>query len=158
MMIIGFIPILKPLLFLTTIMKRYSLISLFALLSLTCWADDYDYLAFQKTDNSIVAFASDGIQVSFSDISTSVKTADGETYSFTTSELKKMYFSATDNSTDAINSLLLDGSEEFELFTTTGVCVGKFSSIESARGSLPRGIYVAKSSNPSKASAKIVLK
>ena len=139
-------------------MKLYSLFSLFALLPLSAWADDYDYLAFQKTDNSIVAFASRDIQISFSDTSTSVKTVDGATYSFTTADLEKMYFSATDNSTNAINSLLFDGTEEIELFTTTGVSVGKFSSIESASSSLPRGIYVAKSSTQGKASAKIILK
>ena len=139
-------------------MKRYSLTILSALFSICAWADDYDYLAFQKTDNSIVAFASRDIQISFSDTSTSVKTADGETYSFTTADLEKMYFSATDNSTNAINSLLFDGTEEIELFTTTGVSVGKFSSIESASSSLPRGIYIAKSSTQGKASAKIVLK
>ena len=139
-------------------MKLYSLFSLFALLPLSAWADDYDYLAFQKTDNSIVAFASRDIQISFSDTSTSVKTADGATYSFTTADLVKMSFSATDNSTNAINSLLFDGTEEIELFTTSGISVGKFSSIESASSSLPRGIYVAKSSTQGKASAKIVLK
>ncbi|MBO7103186.1 MAG: hypothetical protein J6W02_05835 [Bacteroidaceae bacterium] len=128
------------------------------MLSIFAWADDYDYLAFQKTDNSIVAFASRDIQISFSDTSTSVKTADGETYSFTTADLEKMYFNATDNSTNAINSLLFDGTEEIELFTTSGVSVGKYSSIESASNSLPRGIYIAKSSTQSKASAKIVLK
>ena len=139
-------------------MKLYSLFSLFALLSLSAWADDYDYLAFQKTDNSIVAFASRDIQISFSDTSTSVKTADGATYSFTTADLVKMSFSATDNSTDVINSLLFDGTEEIELFTTSGISVGKFSSIESASSSLPSGIYVAKSSTQGKAPAKIILK
>ena len=139
-------------------MKLYSLFSLFALLPLSAWADDYDYLAFQKTDNSIVAFASRDIQISFSDTSTSVKTADGVTYSFTTADLVKMSFSATDNSTDAINSLLFDGTEEIELFTTSGISVGKFSSIESASSSLPSGIYVAKSSTQGKAPAKIILK
>ena len=139
-------------------MKLYSLFSLFALLPLSAWADDYDYLAFQKTDNSIVAFASRDIQISFSDTSTSVKTADGVTYSFTTADLVKMSFSATDNSTDAINSLLFDGTEEIELFTTSGISVGKFFSIESASSSLPSGIYVAKSSTQGKAPAKIILK
>ena len=86
-------------------MKKKLLTIFSALFALSAWADDYDYLAFQKTDNSIVAFASQDIQISFSDTSTSVKTADGETYSFTTADLVKMSFSATDNSTDAINSL-----------------------------------------------------
>lgn len=139
-------------------MKKSLLTIMSALFAISAWADDYDYLAFQKTDNSIVAFASRDIQISFSDTSTSVKTADSETYSFTTADLVKMSFSATDNSTNAINSLLFDGAEEIELFTTSGVSVGKFSSIESASSSLPRGIYVAKSSTQDKAPAKIFLK
>ena len=139
-------------------MKKSLLTIMSALFAFSAWADDYDYLAFQKTDNSIMAFASRDIQISFSDASTSVKTADGETYSFTTADLVKMSFSATDNSTNAINSLLFDGTEEIELFTTSGLSVGKFSSIESASSSLPRGIYIAKSSTQGKASAKIVLK
>ena len=139
-------------------MKKSLLTIMSALFAFSAWADDYDYLAFQKTDNSIVAFASRDIQISFSDTSTSVKTADGETYSFTTADLVKMSFCATDNSTNAINSLLFDGTEEIELFTTSGVSVGKFSSIESASSSLPRGIYVAKSSTQGKAPAKIFLK
>lgn len=139
-------------------MKKSLLTIMSALFAFSAWADDYDYLAFQKRDNSIVAFASRDIQISFFDTSTSVKTADGETYSFTTADLVKMSFNATDNSTNAINSLLFDGVEEIELFTTSGVSVGKFSSIESASSSLPRGIYVAKSSTQGKASAKIFLK
>ena len=139
-------------------MKKSLLTIMSALFAFSAWADDYDYLAFQKTDNSIVAFASRDIQISFSDTSTSVKTADGETYSFTTADLVNMSFSATDSSTNAINSLLFDGTEEIELFTTLGVSVGKFSSIESASSSLPCGIYVAKSSSQGKAPAKIFLK
>lgn len=139
-------------------MKKKLLTIFSALFALSAWADDYDYLAFETTDNSIVAFASKDIQISFSDTSTSVKTADGETYSFTTADLVKMSFSATDNSTNAINTFLFNGTENIELFTTSGISVGKFSTIESASSSLPRGIYVAKSSTQGKAPVKIILK
>ena len=104
---------------------------------LTARAEGYTYLTFETTDGAKASVAVKSLTLS---ISGNTLTA-GEK-SFTLSNLAKMYFSETDESTatgiEAVSSAALD--EVTEIYDLNGRKVARLSS----NGQLPRGVYIVK--------------
>jgi flagellar basal body-associated protein FliL len=104
---------------------------------LTARAEGYTYLTFETTDGAKASVAVESLTLS---ISGNTLTA-GEK-SFTLSNLAKMYFSETDESTatgiEAVSSAALD--EVNEIYDLNGRKVVRPSS----NGQLPRGVYIVK--------------
>ena len=143
-------------------MKKLLLTLSFAFTFILANADgEYPYLTFESSDGSIVSIAvmkvstegtssseveSLSLELQVSD-GTLVATNDEGTTVFTLTDLTKMYFSESDNTTEATGIVTVDNSSSsnsVELFTLTGISLGHFSNVESAKSSLTPGVYIIK--------------
>ncbi len=98
-------------------------------------AGDYSYLTFETTDGSKVSVSVAGLNIT---ISGTTLTAGSQ--SFTLTNLSKMYFSTTDESTTGISELMTaDIDEATEIYDLRGMRVGK--------DQMRRGVYVVKTKN-----------
>ena len=100
---------------------------------LTAQAEDFTYLTFETTDGAkaSISVATD-VTLSFSGTTLTVGTQ-----SFTLSNLSKMYFSATDESTTGISEVMkADLDEATEIYDLQGKKVSK--------DQMHRGVYVIK--------------
>ena len=98
----------------------------------TAHADDYAYLTFETTDGAKVS-----VEVSSLTITISGTTLTAGSQTFTLSNLSKMYFSNTNEST-GINTLTIsDWNEVTEIYDLNGRKVTK--------DQMKRGVYVVKS-------------
>ena len=119
----------------------------FALL-LTVWgtalvaqADDYPYLTFETTDGAKISVSVESLTLS---ISGTTLTAGSQT--FTLSNLAKMYFTATSETTtgiESIDNLSIDRllTKDAEVYDLSGK---KLVKATSSNGQLPRGVYIIK--------------
>ena len=132
-------------------MKRTILLA-----AITAWgfsptrAEDYPYLMFQTTDGSTTAMAASELTITFSDGKLTVTNAES-TQTLTLTDLSKMYFSTTDNA-NGIEDVNADGLTNLnqgpvEVFTLTGISIGKYDTLQQAKSSLSQGIYVVKSAS-----------
>ncbi len=113
-------------------MKKTLLLLTIMMASLTTWADDYDYLTFEMTDGSRASVSVSGLQLS---ISGTTLTAGSE--QFTLTNLAKMYFTASDESTTGISEVMAaDLDEATEVYDLHGRKV--------SRNDMQRGIYIVK--------------
>lgn len=64
-----------------------------------------------------------------------------DTIEIPVADLKKFYFVSELTGVDFASIL----EDEAEVYTTTGLCLGRFSSVEEAKCSLPSGLYIVKS-------------
>ena len=104
--------------------------------ALTVQAEDYAYLTFETTDGAKASVAVSSLTLT---ISGSTLTAGSQT--FTLSNLSKMYFSASDESTatgiETISAVTLD--EAAEIYDLQGHKVTK--------DQMRRGVYIVKSNS-----------
>ena len=119
----------------------------FALL-LTVWgavlvahAEEYPYLTFETTDGAKISVSVESLTLSFNG---TTLTAGSQT--FTLSNLAKMYFTATSETTtgiESIGNLSIDRllSEDAEVFDLSGKKIARGTS---SNGQLPRGVYIIK--------------
>lgn len=111
---------------------------------LTAHADDYPYLMFQATDGTTTAVASSSLTITFADGDMTV--TDGTTtQTLPLTSLSKMFFSA--DATGIEDTKTQASDEAIEVFTLTGISVGKYKNMQQAQNTLERGIYVVKSKN-----------
>lgn len=102
--------------------------------TLTIQADNYTYLTFETTDGAKASVAVESLRLS---ISGTTLTAGSQT--FTLSNLSKMYFSTTDETTTGISEELSVNSEEYATATfydLHGKVVDK--------SQLSKGVYIVK--------------
>lgn len=107
-------------------------------------ADDYEYpfLTFQTIDGATKTIAVESLTLTISD--GQLIAQNGETVlTLNLAQMDKMYFSATPTGISATQAsvALSDG---IEVFSQTGILVGRFASVDQARSTLARGIYVIK--------------
>lgn len=121
-------------------MKKKMMLLMVALGAMTAQAYDYPYLTFQKTDGTVQSVAVDDLTIAVSDGQLVATNADGS-QTFTLTELSKMYFSTTDAA--AIEDVTASEAA-VEVYTVQGVSKGAFSSMEAARATLQRGVYIIK--------------
>jgi len=102
---------------------------------------EYPLLRFYKDDGSVEHLASESLKLTFTDGFVTV--SNNETsVTFTSGELKAMRFVRSTAGAAEITGTPVAGS--VEVFSTTGLSVGSFDSIEHALSSLTPGIYIVK--------------
>lgn len=121
-------------------MKKF-LLTLAVLLSFAiAQADSYSYLVFQTTDGTTTAVNVSNMSITISG-TTLTATNSSSTYTFTLSNLSKMYFSNT--STTSL-SQVTEADTSGELYNLAGQNIGRFSDLQTITPSLQQGTYVVK--------------
>ena len=119
--------------------------------TLPTMAGNYPYLTFELTDGTKVS-----VSVSSLTLTVNGTTLKAGSQTFTISNLSKMYFSSTDETSDAtaIDELTADDLEGKEIYDLNGHKIElQITSYELP--TLPRGVYIVKSKNKT---CKIVVK
>lgn len=118
-------------------MKKIILLFTTLVGTLTAQADGYTYLTFETTDGAKASVAVSDLTLT---ISGTTLTAGSQT--FTLSNLSKMYFSTSDESTTGIEEITNAAMDEAtEIYDLSGkkIVNGKWSN-----GKLPHGVYIVK--------------
>jgi len=116
----------------------------------TAKAYDFSYLVFQTETGATTSVDVNDLTITINGSSLVVTNGSG-TQTFTLSELSKMYFSDTAGISDITN----DEAEEVEIYTPSGMSMGKFDNLLSAQNQLEKGVYIVKSNSKT---SKIVVK
>ena len=118
-------------------MKSFILGILMMIGTLPAMAAKYPYLTFELTDGAKVS-----VSVSSLTVTVSGKTLKAGTQTFTVSNLSKMYFSSTDETSGvtAIDELTADDLDGKEIYDLNGHRMP-------SDAQLPRGVYIVKSKN-----------
>lgn len=124
-------------------MKRNLLATAMLTIALAAQAGDYQYLNIEKTDGTQQSITAVGLTLSYSG-TTLTATNGSESYTFTLSDLSRMYFSNTkqEDSTTAISVATADdlNDSETEIYDLAGHRIPQNSSVR-------RGIYIFKKGN-----------
>lgn len=123
-------------------MKKLFLMMALFVATLTAHAADYAYLTFETTDGAKISVPAESLNIT---ISGTTLTAGGQ--SFTLSNLNKMYFSNSNETTEIGDELRLQNEEIADIYDLNGRKVSK--------GQLPKGAYLVKNEN---GTYKIVVK
>ncbi len=116
-------------------MKKTLLLMVMMMGALGIQADDYTYLTFETTDGSKGSVSVSGLSIT---ISGSTLTAGSHT--FTLTNLSKMYFSTTDETTTGIREMKTsDLDEALEIYDLSGKRISK--------DQMRRGVYIVKMKN-----------
>ena len=118
-------------------MKKIILLFMTLVGTLTAQADGYTYLTFETTDGAKASVAVSDLTLT---ISGTTLTAGSQT--FTLTNLSKMYFSTSDESTTGIEEITNAAMDEAtEIYDLSGkkIVNGKWSN-----GKLPHGVYMVK--------------
>lgn len=116
-------------------MKKIVLLLMAVVGALTAQAGDYTYLIFETTDGAKASVAVEGMTLS---ISGNTLTAGGQT--FTLSNLSKMYFSTSDESTTGIETVSIETLDEAtDIYDLQGHKVTKEQ--------MKKGVYIVKTKN-----------
>ena len=111
-----------------------------ASISLQTFADDYAYLTFTKSDGTETSVNANGLKITYS--GGTLYAVNGETYeTFKLTDLTQMYFS---NATGINDLSVVNGTSQLTVYTTSGIRLCTFTSVEEARKNLKQGIYVLK--------------
>ena len=113
-------------------MKRLFFLLTFMVGLFTAHADNYTYLTFETTSGEKVSVEASSLTITFSGT-----TLNAGSQSFVLSNLKKMYFSSADETTDIKALTVADWSDVTEIYDLNGRKVSK--------DGLRKGIYVVKS-------------
>ena len=135
-------------------MKNILILILAFTTSLMTYANDYtyNYLVFTSQDGTEKAITVENLKMSFVDGQLVVDNGvESQTYSLTS--LSKMFFS--ENTVDGIVETVINGNEDVDVFTVSGIWMGKFGNVDDAKKSLQRGVYVLKQG---KTTSKIAIK
>ena len=122
-------------------MKKLAAILVMMAACINIMADDFTYLTVENSDGTTTSMTASGLTITFAD--GQLKASNGsETWTLPLSSLSKMYFSNTDGISEAAQAID-DG--EVTAYSTNGIVMGTFSSLDEARSQLKKGIYVIKS-------------
>ena len=124
---------------------RKTVIILFTLLGIaTTQAEDYPYMMFQTNDGNVLTMASASLTITFSD-GNMVVSNGSESKTVALTDLNKMFFASDPASVETTQAE--EANEPVEVFTVTGISVGKCENIQQVQATLERGIYVVKGKN-----------
>jgi hypothetical protein len=113
-------------------MKKIALTLLILVGTLTAQADGYTYLTFETTDGAKASVAIESLTLSINGT-----TLTAGTQSFTLTNLAKMYFSTTDESTTGIESISIETLDEAtDIYDLQGHKVTK--------AQMTKGVYIVK--------------
>lgn len=135
-------------------MKNILILILTFTTSLMTYANDYtyNYLVFTTQDGTEKAIAVESLKLSF--VNGQLVVDNGvESLTYSLMSLSKMFFS--ENTVDGIVETVINGNEDVDVFTVSGIWMGKFGNVDDAKKSLQRGVYVLKQG---KTTSKIAIK
>lgn len=135
-------------------MKNILILILAFTTSLMTYANDYtyNYLVFTSQDGTEKAIAVESLKLSF--VNGQLVVDNGvESLTYSLTSLSKMFFS--ENTVDGIVETVINGNEDVDVFTVSGIWMGKFGNVDDAKKSLQRGVYVLKQG---KTTSKIAIK
>lgn len=115
-------------------MRKKLLLFMLLIGSMALHAEDYTYLTFETTDGAKVS-----VSVSSLSITISGTTLTAGDQSFTLSNLSKMYFSSSNETTGIESFTIADWDEITEIYDLKGSKVSK--------DQMHKGVYVVKSKN-----------
>ena len=113
-------------------MKKKLLLFMMLIGSMTLHAEDYSYLTFETTDGAKVSVSVSSLSIT---ISGTTLTAGGQ--SFTLSNLSKMYFTNSNETTGIESLTIADWDDVTEIYDLKGSKVSKEQ--------MQKGVYVVKS-------------
>lgn len=108
----------------------------------SAFADNYNYLSFQKADGTEMSLSVNKLELTFENGMLKTINEDGE-HTIPLSELRKMFFTVAPTAISAISSET--DTEEVELFTPEGISLGLFPSAKEAKEATGKGLYILKS-------------
>ena len=129
-------------------MKRLCLILLgLTFVSIMKADGEFPYLTFVGSDGTVTSLEVESLEMTVTEDGNLVAVNGDGSKTFTLTSLAKMYFSTGDESTASGISLTETESadNEVEVFTLTGISLGKFADSAKAKESLEHGVYILKS-------------
>lgn len=124
-------------------MKKILILVSALMTSVMTYADDftYNYLVFTTQEGTEKSVAVENLKLTF--VNGQMVIDNGvETQTYDLSSLSKMFFA--ENSVDGIVETTIDANEEVDVFTVSGIGMGKFNNVNEAKKSLGRGVYIFK--------------
>ena len=124
-------------------MKKILILVSALMTSVMTYADDfsYNYLVFTTQEGTEKSVAVENLKLTF--VNGQMVIDNGvETQTYDLSSLSKMFFA--ENSVDGIVETTIDANEEVDVFTVSGIGMGKFNNANEAKKSLGRGVYIFK--------------
>ena len=115
-------------------MRKKLLLFMLLIGSMALHAEDYTYLTFETTDGAKVSVSVSSLSIT---ISGTALTAGDQ--SFALSNLSKMYFSSSNETTGIESFTIVDGDDITEIYDLKGSKVSK--------DQMHKGVYVVKSKN-----------
>lgn len=123
-------------------MKRILLIIAVLLATLSVQARVYPYLSFQKSDGTVWSVGVESLQMTFENGILHV-TQGSETYDLEVKDLNRMFFSET--SVTGMEKLTTSADDgPVEVYTVSGLHVGRYADMQHFRQSSAKGVYVVK--------------
>ena len=129
-------------------MKRLCLILLgLTFVSIMKADGEFPYLTFVGSDGTVTSLEVESLEMTVTEDGNLVAVNGDGSKTFTLTSLAKMYFSTGDESTASGISLTEteNADNEVEVFTLTGIFLGKFTDSAKAKESLEHGVYILKS-------------
>lgn len=129
-------------------MRRLFLFLLGMILFSSMKADgEFPYLTFIASDGTVTSLGVESLEMTVTKDGNLVAVNSDGSKTFTLTSLAKMYFSLSDESTaSGITMAEAEGTTgEVEVFTLTGISLGKFTNSTKAKESLKHGVYILKS-------------
>lgn len=129
------------------LMKKFFLMMAMTLIGSTAALANYDYpyLLLQANDGTTQSVSVTSLRLTFSDTQLTATNDEG-TYHFTLASLSKMFFSErTSSVSTAVDAVSTKNT--VEVYTLSGLFVGRYASVSAARNTLVKGIYVFKSND-----------
>ena len=120
-------------------MKKIAMVSLLLVSALTTSAEGFPYLTFELTDGSKVS-----VDVTQLTLAISGNTLKAGSLSFTLTNLSKMYFSNTNETTTGIEDVEEQALSDFSIAEVYDLNGRRILNGSSMKGRLPQGVYIVK--------------
>lgn len=125
-------------------MKRFFFILTAMLAAQSAAARTYPYLSFQRSDGTLWSVGAESLYMTFENGMLHV-VRGSETFDLDVKDLTRMFFSETSvTGIDTPASTLCNGP--IQVYTASGVLVGRYADMQSFRQAAARGVYVVKGS------------
>ena len=122
-----------------SIMKKIAIVFLLLVSALTTSAEGLPYLTFELTDGSKVS-----VDVTQLTLTISGNTLKAGSLSFTLTNLSKMYFSNTNETTTGIEDVEEQALSDFSIAEVYDLNGRRILNGSSMKGRLPQGVYIVK--------------
>ena len=122
-------------------MQKIGMVLALLVCAVIAQAGEYAYLVFVNQNNDTTALSVTDMTLSVNENSLSVTNAEG-TVNFTLTDLQFMQFMTEDGQMAMSIDNILDANAPIDVYTISGVKVGRYNSLLEAAGVLGKGSYV----------------